>query len=74
MNPLNIYCKIDGFYGYNFFLSNYGRQSKKQQYNNPLDKFYKGEKNHENALSSSLFMLGMIILELATMLPSQEIY
>jgi hypothetical protein len=25
ISPINIYCKIDGFYGYNFFLSNYGR-------------------------------------------------
>ena len=61
INPSKIYCKLDGFYGYNFFLANYGRQAQ-QAYHNSSDKFYKGEKNHENALSSAMFSLGMMIL------------
>ena len=74
LHPLNIYCKLEGFYGYNFFISNYGRFSKKKTYHNPLDKFFKGEKNHENALSSSLFNLGMILLEISTMLSPEDLY
>ena len=74
INPLNIYCKIDGFYGYNFFLSNYGKYSKRHLYHNPLDSFYKGDKSHESALSSAMFTLGMILLELATLLPPSELY
>ena len=43
-------------------------------YYNPHDKFYKGQKNHENALSSAVFTLGMIILEQATMLTPEQLY
>jgi hypothetical protein len=46
VSPENIYCKIEGFYGYNFFLSNFGRQSKTKKYHNPSDLFYVGEKTH----------------------------
>ena len=62
--PLNILCKIDGYYGYNFFISNFGKKyrSNKKLYYNPKDKFYNKTKTAETALSASMFTFGMILL------------
>lgn len=46
LSPINILCKIDGYYGYNFFVTNFGRtfSNKNQIYHNPKDHFYNGIK------------------------------
>jgi hypothetical protein len=64
LNPLNIFCKIDGLYGYNFFISNFGKQykSNKKLYFNPKDKFFNNSKSQESALSAAMFTFGMILL------------
>ena len=64
LSPLNIICKIDGYYGYNFFISNFGKKyrSNKKIYYNSKDRFYNKVKTPEAALSASMFTFGMILL------------
>lgn len=62
LSPLNFLCKIDGYYGYNFFLSNFGRKDKNKIYHNPKDQFHSATKTFETALSSAMFTFGLILL------------
>ena len=64
LNPLNILCKIDGLYGYNFFLANFGKKYRntKKVYFNPKDRFYNGTKTAETLLSAAMFTFGMVLL------------
>ena len=76
LSPLNILCKIDGHYGYNFFISNFGRkyQGKGRIYHNPRDQLYTGTKSFEALLSAAVFTFGLVLLEMSCLLPTAELF
>lgn len=43
-------------------------------YHNPSDNFWRGAQEHGSMMRASIFMLGMVLLEMASLLPSYELY
>ena len=70
LKPSNFICSMEGHHGYNFFLTNFSSSSSQCKYHNPKDAFYCGEKTVESAIRAAMFTFGMVLLEMASLLPT----
>ena len=77
ITPVNVFCKPDEYYGFNFFPNNFGLAFDgtkwERSYSNTHDEFWNGRRTLQTCLTTTMFTLGMVMLEMCT-LESPNIY
>ncbi len=79
VTPSNIFYKIAKHFGYKYFVANFGINYSgtkwEKKYYNPEDVYHKNDdKNEDSAAKASIFTFGLILLEMMTMAPQEDLY
>lgn len=76
LTPINIFCKMESKYGYRYFPNNFGLSfagSKwERKYHDPTNKLHTNKM--ELAVRQSIFMVGMVALQMCTLQDPKNLY